>query len=167
MKARRADEAFSLVEVVVALGIATFCLLALLGLLSVGSINNSSSLDQTTATSLAEAVVSDLRTVHAGDAKTVRYGIPIPPSTASTVAHTLFFDDEGSLSGSVDENASPTRTPTPRYRATITFNPPSGGKTAMPVRILITWPALADMNATASPVNFIGSFDTVMGLDLN
>lgn len=167
MKAVHSDAGFSLVEVVLALAVTAFCLLTLLGLLSLGTLRNASSIDQTTATSLAAAIVSDLRAAPTGATTSVRYGIPIPTEGSATILHTLFLDDTGALSGSVDANASSSNTPAPHYRATLIFTPPATGKTAIPVRILITWPALADATATTTPSKFTGSFDTVIGLDLN
>jgi uncharacterized protein (TIGR02598 family) len=167
MKASRSDAGFSLVEVVVALAVAAFCLLALLGLLSVGNMNNASSIEQTTAASLAAAVIADLRATPATATKSVRYGIPIPVAGGSTVTHTLFFDDMGTLSGSVDANANPAQTPSPRYRATLTFAATAAGKPVVPVRVQITWPALADLTASSSPTKFLGSYETVIGWDLN
>lgn len=166
MKRAPADAAFSLVEVVLALAVAAFCLVTLLGLISVGNINNSASIDQTTATSLAAAIVSDLKTTPAATGKSVRYGIPVPTS-GSTVTHTLFLDEAGTLVGTMDANASTSENPVPRYRATLTFVPSSTGIEATSVRILITWPALADVSVASGPTNFTGSFDTVIGLILN
>jgi uncharacterized protein (TIGR02598 family) len=169
MKASPVAAGFSLVEVVVALALTTFCLLTLLGLLSVGNLNNVSILDQTAATSLASAVISDLRTtpVTGASSTSIRYGIPVPTNgNAVATTHTLYFDDQGGLSGTVDSDASASLTPVPHYRVTLTFAI-AAAKTAVPVRVLVTWPALADAEHASAPSKFIGSFDTVIGLNFN
>ena len=57
--------AFSLVEVTLALGVAAFCLLAVLGLLPVGVQTNRNASSQTIASNIIATVVSDLRTTPA------------------------------------------------------------------------------------------------------
>ncbi len=52
--------AFSLVEVVLSLALASFCLIALVGLLSVGVNNNRGAIDQTGASEVLSAAISDL-----------------------------------------------------------------------------------------------------------
>jgi hypothetical protein len=55
----------------------------------------------------------------------------------------------------------------------IAFTPPAKGnssitpRTATMVRILITWPAMADIDPTKWPTNFSGSYETVTALDRN
>ena len=53
--------AFSLVEVTLALGVAAFCLLLLLGLLPTGLKTQQSSIQQTTANAIISTIWSDLR----------------------------------------------------------------------------------------------------------
>ncbi len=57
-------DGFSLIEVGVALAVATFCLVPIVGLLPVGLTNNQSIVRETMATSLADAVIDDLRPRH-------------------------------------------------------------------------------------------------------
>ncbi|XHR27155.1 MAG: hypothetical protein ACFUZC_14510 [Chthoniobacteraceae bacterium] len=169
--------AFSLVEVTLALGVASFCLVNVFGLLLVGMNSNQTAVQQTAAASLAMGVASDLRTTLSNDASstvTKHYQIPIPSS--GTATHTLFLKEDGTLSGSVDANADPAQAP--KYRATVVFTVPpaktnyygtisaasSQGKATL-VRILISWPALADKMPSAAPVNCAGSYETLTALD--
>ena len=54
------------------------------------------------------------------------------------------------------------------YRATLFLTAPATSqKTVTIVRLLVTWPALADMTASVLPKNFAGSFEAVLALDRN
>jgi len=91
-----------------------------------------------------------------------QFQIPIP---ASTEMHTVFLKEDGTLASNADANADPTQNP--RYRATLVFTvPPATSKCfGTLVRVLITWPALADKTGNAAPVNFAGSYETLTALD--
>lgn len=62
MSSRDTQRAFSLIEVVFALGIASFCLLLLLALLPTGMRTNKDTLDESRALQVASALVLDART---------------------------------------------------------------------------------------------------------
>jgi uncharacterized protein (TIGR02598 family) len=151
--------AFSLVEVTLALGVAAFCLLAIFGLLPVGLNSNKTSVEQTAAASLARAFVADLRATPITSSTTATFGITFPTST-SVVYSTIWLDESG---------AKVTTADSPKYRAYITLTPPPNAtpKAATFVRMLISWPALADLNATADPVNAAGTFESVTAIDRN
>ncbi len=161
--------AFSLVEVTLALGVAGFCLIAVFGLLPVGLRSNQASSEQTAAASNASTLIADLRVTQKTDPPTERsspvFLVPIPAIGADT--HTIFLKEDGTASGTVDTDADPALNP--RYRATLDFlAPPSvAQKSATMVRVLVTWPALADKSATSPPSNFAGSFETVTALNRN
>jgi uncharacterized protein (TIGR02598 family) len=169
MKSSRSPSSgFSLVEVVVALAITSFCLLTLLGLLSVGTLSNASSLDQTTATNIAAGIAADLHATPLTATSSPRYQISLPTSTTVTT-YTLFLDNNGTVSGTGNASANAGATNPPLYRATLTFTPPAtaGVRTATFVRIQVTWPGLSDPTVGTAPSKFIGSFDTVIALDRN
>lgn len=158
---------FSLVELTLALGVAAVCLTALFGLLPIGVANNRTSISETTATSIATAIISDLRASAAANkvsplAQTQLFSIPVP----FTGTNTVFFGDTGQMSGTANQDASAAANPTPRYRATVIFYPPSG-RNATVTRLLITWPALADPTAASAPINYAGSWEIVTALDIN
>src|SRR5205085_4741894 len=96
---------------------------------------------------------ADLRTTPSTSSTSPRYGIAIP--TTGSATHTIFLQDDATA-GAQDTDAIPSQNP--RYRATITFAAPTNTlqKTATGVRILLTWPALADPVASATPSKFTG-----------
>ncbi len=160
----RSIEAFSLVEVVLALGVTIFCLIVLFGLLSIGLRSNRSTIEQAGATSILSAVVADLyatpQTVPPGAAtKSLQYKITIPanPVTSSGTLTTLFFPANGQLS----TNATAVNS---AYRLTVTSIAPSsggGGRTATFLDLLVSWPASVNTNAAA------GTVETFVSLNRN
>ena len=129
------QNAFSLVEVTMALGIAGFCLLTIFGLLSTGMTSNKNAIEQTAAASIATGIFADLRATPKTTIASPQYGIPFP----TTPAQAVYFSEDGAK----------TTAAAARYRATITINPAS--PTAF-VNIKITWPAAAP--AASAPVAF-------------
>ncbi len=161
---------FSLVEVTLALGVAGFCLTALCALLPIGLTSNQAALEQTMAAGITSAIVIDLDcAAPLGTVTTPHFGITIPaaqgttPSTSGTSIY-LAADGSASPTGKVVTSG----TAVSRYRATIGFTPPLGGqRTATAVRILITWPALADPAPGTPPVNYTGSYEADTTLNRN
>jgi type II secretory pathway pseudopilin PulG len=187
---RNPRPAFSLIEVVIALGIASFCLITVFALLPIGINTNQNAFEQTAAAGIASAIAADLRGSPVVSSTTSRFQIAIPVVNANqgTVTinpanQTIFFTEAGSpwtkgaQSSPVGLDAAPS-TPAPHYRATITFAPeeykaPTGVPFPAPrnkifrVWILITWPALADANHLNFPANFSGSYEVTTALDCN
>lgn len=137
-------DAFSLVEVTLALGVAALSLLAIFALLPVGVRTNQIAIEQTATTDLLAAVAADLRATPATAPRgratsSPRFAIGIPANPAgSSTSTTLFFTAEGQFSNEVDRNS--------RYRLTITFLPNgSGVRTATFVDLKATWPAPASI----------------------
>jgi uncharacterized protein (TIGR02598 family) len=168
---------FSLVEVSLALGVAAFCLVPLFGLLPIGVNNNRASFEQTGAANVASAVVTDLRattlTLPAAttDPTSPYYQVPIPGTPSGAGAfNTLFVRQNGTLSGTVDTDANAALNP--HYRVTLFFTAAgtaaststAGNPNATSVRVLITWPALADPAHRSVPTQYSGAFETVVGL---
>jgi len=152
--------AFSLVEVTISLGISAFCLLSILALLPLGLMINQNALEQTTAVGISTSILADLRGAQITTSTSPQYGITLSGT------HTLFLTEDGTPSGTQDTNADPAMAP--KYRATISFNPPaSSSKGATLTRIWLTWPALADKQWGAAPVNYSGSYEIVSALDRN
>jgi hypothetical protein len=141
--------AFSLVEVTLALGVAAFCLIAVLGLLPTSLKTQQSSIQQTTANQIISTIFSDLRA-----------DIRLPPGLDSKVCgddppcawgdlhghwhdaatpFTLYFTNEGKQTGAL--NGTPPADAV--FRATITYRfPPSETTTMADIRV--TWPAQVD-----------------------
>lgn len=159
---------FSLVEVTLALGVAAFCLLSILGLLSVSLTNNRNAIEQTAASRVAAAIVADLRATKTSvpaAGKSPLFQIPIPGT--GTATHTLFLREDGSAAGLPDIDADPSQNP--QYRATIVFTAPGSAtqKFATMARIALTWPAMADRAAAAAPVHYSGFFEVMAAIDRN
>ena len=160
---------FSLIEVALALGVAAFALVAIIGLIPIGLNSNQTSSEQTAAAGLAAGIVADLRATPVAippvAKSSPRYQVPLPPSGNAT--HSIFLREDGSLSGALDANADLSQDP--RYRATLFITAPTAApqKVATTVRLLITWPAVADPQATKTPARFIGSYEVVVALNRN
>ena len=148
--------AFSLVEVTLALGVAAFCLVAVLGLLPVGFLQTQAAAQQTRMVNVLAAVVSDLRATAKGRAVTPRYGIDL----AGTGAQTFYVNEDGSPTGRPGARA----TAESRYRLTLTVQPSDQATTGVAVKI--TWPALADPDPGVNPATrFTGFVDAFVALD--
>jgi uncharacterized protein (TIGR02598 family) len=193
-KTLRPTPAFSLIEVVIALGIAAFCLITVFALLPIGINTNQNAFEQTAAAGIATAIAADLQgtpvvSTLTTSSSTSRLQIMIPQAGYSTAPNqttayqTIFFTEAGSpwtsagQSSPVGLDATPT-IPPPHYRATITFEPedsvaPTGVTFTAPrekvfkVWILVTWPALADPKHSTFPANFAGSYEVTTALDCN
>lgn len=151
---------FSLIEVTIALSVAAFCLLAILGLLQTGITSQRATVEQTAATGIASMIFSDLSA--GGTNKTARFQFALTNTAAGP--QTVYFDDGGKPTGVVDSAA----TASSRYRASVEVRAPAAGTVAMtPVRILVTWPAAADPSASQWPSKFSGSVETWTALDRN
>jgi uncharacterized protein (TIGR02598 family) len=165
--------AFSLIEVTLALGVATFCLVTISGLLPIGLTSNQASLEQTMAGNISSAILADLRSAQPLSAGiTPRFGFSIPAAGATTTIYsapqTIYLAANGSVT-SVQSTPATSGSAISRYRATLGFTPPSnsGQRTATTVRVLITWPALADANPSQWPTNYTGSYEAETTLDRN
>lgn len=170
-KCRDFQFGFSLIEVALALGVAAFALVAIVGLIPIGMNSNQASIEQTAAAGLAASLVADLRAtpveIPPAAKNSPRFQIPLPASGNASEMHTLFLREDGSASGNVDANADPAQDP--KYRATFFVTAPTvaGQKSATTVRVLVTWPALADATAGTVPGKFNGSYEVVTALDRN
>jgi uncharacterized protein (TIGR02598 family) len=152
---------FSMVEVTLALGIVAFCILPIVGLLGVGFTSNQASVRETAAATVATAISDDLRATPLTATASPYFGLQIPASGATATISNLFVQDDG-LMLSAPSSSHPT------YLATVVVTPASSGSlSADVVRILITWPALANQANGSVPVQYAGSFETIIGLDRN
>src|SRR5437879_2506210 len=100
--------AFSLVELVLALGVAGFCLFAVFGLMPVGMQTNRNATSQTAATNIIAGIVADLRATPAAATTSPQFAITFGTDK------TLYFDTSGQASTSLSTDS--------RYRLSITWN---------------------------------------------
>jgi uncharacterized protein (TIGR02598 family) len=164
-----ASSAFSLVEVVLALGVTTFCLVALIGLLSVGITSNRGTIEQTGATAVLSAAVADLnatpRTSPYGKATTsIQFGIAIPanPVSGTPASTTLFFVGNGQWSTTIQSSSVYRLTITPVVPAIPVTTPASGAtRIATIMDLKATWPA------SVLPANAAGTAETSVSLNRN
>jgi len=175
-RSHRYNAGFSLVEVALALGLATYCLVAVSGLLSVGITSGQTSNQQTAAANLVKSVVADLHvapaTVGSGFTKSPQFGFEIPaPGQGGTVPsiQTVYFSEAASATGAMGSAPATGVADGARYRVTLAFNPPSSsaGRAGTSVRVLVTWPAVADQKPLEWPSRYAGSFEVVTALDRN
>ena len=145
-QSRAKTTAFSLVEVTLALGIAAFCLIAVLGLLPTGLKTQQASIQQTTANQIISTIFADLRA-----------DIRLPPGLDSKVCgdnppcawgdlhghwhdvatpFTLYFTNEAKQTGAL--NGDPPADAV--FRATIIYRFPPSETTTL-ANITVTWPA--------------------------
>lgn len=140
------DQAFSLVEVTVALGVAAFCLVTIFGLMPLALRTNQTATSESASIDVLSSIVADLRATRANAAASPQYAIDV---TAAT--QTLYFDAGG----------KPVPVNDARYRVTITFPANSAGAAAARFATLkMSWPAAANPSTTQ-----VGSVETFAAVD--
>ncbi len=166
MKIQRTN-GFSLVEVAMALGIASFCVIALLGLFPIGLNSTRNASEKASAMNLAMAVAADLKStplpLTTGTTPiSFRYQLPLPLSTKGTVnlsAPTFFADEAGQMTTLAKGNA--------RYLVTITMRTPANpladsiASQIAPTNadIRVSWPAAASLDCASGSVEIFTTLD--------
>src|SRR5437867_3548078 len=165
-QSRAKTAAFSLVEVTLALGVAAFCLIAVLGLLPTSLKTQQASIEQTTANQIISTIFSDLRadvrlppgldSKVCGDNPPCAWGDLHGHWRNAAVPDTLYFTNEAKQTGNI--NGSP---PTDAvFRAKITYRfPPSDTTSLADVRV--TWPAQVDPDHSGVPAGSVRSLIAV------
>jgi len=154
--------AFSLIEITLALGVAAFALVAILGMLPVSLKIQQASVNQTKANSIISQIAADLRA-----------DLRLPPGQASkegtegfglhghwlamSVPDTIYFTSDGLQTPPHTVNVSPPADAV--FRATITYLFPPTQSTSI-ADITVTWPAAVDP-ATGTPAGSIDMFVAV------
>ena len=164
----RRTAGFSLVEVTLALGVAAFCLLVLLGLLPTGLKTQQSGIQQTTANQIISQISSFLRA-----------DVRLPPGQTSKACDpsdttcdwsnlnghwrsvatpdTMYFTNEGKPTGTVTQ---PNNVPANAvFRAKITYyGPPTPEYTTSLASVRVTWPAAIDPDNNGVPAGSVTTF---------
>jgi len=157
MKCRSSSrQGFSLVEVVLALGITVFALITIMALFPVGLGANRVSIQQTEAINLATAIVADLRQTPTATAIAAS-GSPAALTTLSplygidvTKSSITFYLDPSGASSTTLASAS-------RYKVNISLTQPTAGnRNATYGTIVVSWPA-----AASAAANSVSSFIAV------
>jgi len=139
--------AFSLVEVTLALGVAAFCLIAVLGLLPTSLKTQQASIQQTTANQIISTIFSALRAdirLPPGLANKVCGDDPGPCAWGDLNGHwrdvaipfTLYFTNVGKQTGALNGDLPADAV----FKATITYTFPPSDTTTL-ANIIVTWPA--------------------------
>jgi len=127
---RGSASGFSLVEVVLAIGVFSFALLTIFALVPVGLNTNKDSVQQTESAHLISLIEADIRATPKLSSTSSIFGVTLSTNASSM---NVFLNEDGS---SVSASAAQTA----KYRVTLTF-PGSSGRNATPLHILVTWPA--------------------------
>ena len=159
MKAHAPSAAgFSLVEVTLALGVAAFCLIAVLGMLPVGLKTQQASVQQTIANNITSEIIGDLRAAYTGPgSNSSQFGIELkklPPGQKTKYSpNPVYFALDGTK-----QNGSAGAI----FKATITYFSATDitDATLTLVDITISWPA-----AQADLTKVAGSVETVAVID--
>ena len=155
---------FSLVEIVLALGVAAFCLIAVLGMLPVSLKTQQASVNQTKANSIISQVVNDLRAdirlPPGQQSKSVEgtLGLGLHGSWANRATpFTIYFTNDGkqtpphTVNGSLPADAV--------FRVTIIYLFPPTATTST-AKITVSWPA-----AQSDLTKVAGSIDTFAAIN--
>jgi uncharacterized protein (TIGR02598 family) len=152
---------FSLVEVTLALGVAAFALIAILGILPVASKTQQASVGQTKANAIISYIVDELRA-----------DVRLPPGKASQVQgnwsslhghwaaaaqpDTLFFTNDGQLI-SVVQGSAPPAPAGAVFRATLTYMKQPTVTTSL-AQITVSWPAAqSDSTKVAGSIDMLAA----------
>ena len=155
MFGRVGPRAFSLVEVTLALGVAAISLLAIFGLLAIGTQSSRVAIEQSASGDLLTAIAADLRATPSTSAVSGQFAITIPSNPIEApITNTLYFNSAGQPSTSLKDDS--------RYRCTVTFLPNEGERVATFASLRMTWPAAADPTTVNA-----GSAETFVALDRN
>lgn len=144
-----------------ALGIAAFCLVAILGLIPVGLSLNAAARRQTEAVSIMSSVAADLRGTPSTSGSSCRYLIPIASQTTPETTGTLYFPASGGGAGQFGSALQANSL----YCVGVTTQAPTGGgaytsRRATWAMVRVSWPA----SNTKNPLGFV---ETTISLDRN
>jgi len=133
---------FSLVELTLALGVAAFCLLAILGMLPVSLKTQQASVQQTTANEIISEIAADLRAevrLPPGQASK-QFGLKGYWATVGTPDWLYFTNDGEQSAGSVvNQSTVPTDA---AFVAIMNYRLPPSDTTSL-TNIVVSWPASA------------------------
>jgi uncharacterized protein (TIGR02598 family) len=150
---RDSNWGFSLIEIVLALGIISFALLSVIALLPIGIITNRVSVEETRASHILTAVESDLRNSYPMQGKSQFFLLPSPYAPAASglvinqqlTAQTLYSVELGDTESPVTGNQPPI------FRVSIIYISVPGAGTLQPAegRLVVNWPPLANPTLNA------------------
>ncbi|SDU27623.1 Verru_Chthon cassette protein B [Verrucomicrobium sp. GAS474] len=151
---RIGSRGFNLVELALSLGICSFCIIGIMGLLPIGLNTNRDTVAQTEAAGIVRAAVADIQTVGSSGI-TGRFKLKVTSASSSDAApQTLYVFPNGSYSTSLTGASGAAQ-----YRLDVAFLKSSA------VRILVTWPAPGIKTVDQWPSGQAGSYEVVTVLN--
>ena len=166
MRGRRNCRAFSLVELVLALGVVTFCLVALFGLLQSGLLEQRQSVDQTRAAYVAQAVLDDFRGAGRDGTNAVstntnsfRFGLPFPLPGQVAGEGSFILNEQMEITNAPAQNS---------YVVHYRVEPPTADEGVFKpskVRLIIAWPGAAQFAGSGTNLTLpkaVGSIETTL-----
>lgn len=152
---------FSLVEISIALGVAAFCLLAIVGLLQTGLASEQATVGKTAAWGILSSVSADLLATDSARTISSAYGIAFSNSSSP---QTLYFTKAGVPTGPLGNPP----TEASYFRASVGLQDPGANSVAPTIaRLLVTWPAAVDPQPGTWPSKASGSVEVVTALRRN
>jgi type II secretory pathway pseudopilin PulG len=163
-RSSRKAAAFSLVEVTLALGVAAFAFVAILGMLPTSLRTQQTSIQQTTANSIISQIVDALRadvrlppgqeSKICGEDGSCAWGDLHGKWLLTALPQTLYFTNDAKQTGS-HVNESPPADAV--FRATITYMSPPTVTTSI-AKITVSWPAAqSDLTKVAGSVDMFAA----------
>ncbi len=144
---RPTQRGFSLVEVVMAIGLAAFVLVSLMALLPLGIKVNKTSAEETRAVNILTSLEADLRNARSPNSL---FGFPLPyvtdaagttfnPALTTNTTNTLATNATKGL----QEDETPGAIASSRYQASVIYTtiPPAGSLLPVEARLIVNWPA--------------------------
>jgi type II secretory pathway pseudopilin PulG len=142
----RRFEGFSLVEVTLALGVASLCLITILALLPIGLKTNQNASSQIIGANILVAVIADMQATPKVATTSSQFGVTFGSPKI------LYFENESKFGPNPTENS--------RYRITIDFpSNPAGSNAAVFADLRASWPATAAQSNANSTVEMFAAFD--------
>lgn len=145
--------AFSLVEVVMALGVVAFAIVAVMGLLPVGLREARNSTAEVQAVNLMTLLVADLKNATARGGATSSMGLsPTPAASGVSVAtiHTFYTDAAQGL--------TTTRSADSLYRVTLRYNR-LDSLTGTEAFLMVSWPPMTDpLSGSTRPMGQVETY---------
>jgi len=178
---RLISRGFSLTEVVIAIGIASFALVALMALIPVGMTANRSSAEELHASHLLSLVAADLRNtdprLNGGKSFFLGLQLPYQVSSGQIAFNTVTLPGDVGLPvpsactaglDGFDNPASLGAVPHPAFQATVIYlsTPGTGGASPIHARLIVNWPALgpnatiAELTDTAKVKGYVETYVT-------
>ncbi len=138
---RAAQRGFSLVEVVLAIGLAAFVLVSLMALLPLGLKVNKTSAEETRAVNILTSLEADLRNARSSNSL---FGFPLPyTNAAGKTAFNPELTTNTLATKGLQEDETPGTIASARYQASVIYTaiPPAGSLLPVEARLIVNWPA--------------------------